>query len=97
MATPAKAQSVPARSIVMVSGRVISFVVRLMWDDGRDEHNVIRYDTAHGVPHRDTLGIRLGLLRKDWFPDLRLDAVLQQAIEDCKLNHENYIAKFKEN
>jgi hypothetical protein len=62
--------------LAMVKGRVASFVVRLMVKlDGRD-YNVVRYDTAHGAPHRDTLGLRTGLQRKDWFFDQPLDDVL---------------------
>jgi hypothetical protein len=83
--------------LLLVKGRLISFVVRLMWLADQQEHNILRYDTAHGTPHRDTLGRRFGLLRKDWYPDLPLDIVLQRGIQDCKENHENYIAQFKEN
>lgn len=81
----------------MVNGRVIAFVVRLMWIEGGRELNVMRYDTAHGMSHRDTLGRRKGLLRKDWFPDLALDIVLQKAIQDFKMNHEKYLDQYKEN
>jgi len=34
-----------------VRGRVVSFVVRLMRETGDRWINVVRYDTAHGVPH----------------------------------------------
>ena len=34
-----------------VRGRVVSFVVRLMRETGDLWINVVRYDTAHGVPH----------------------------------------------
>jgi hypothetical protein len=83
--------------LVMIRGRLLSFVVRLMWIEMNKTHNVVRYDTAHGTPHRDTLGKHFGLLRKDWYPGLTHDLVLQRAIADCKLNYENYIAQFKEN
>ena len=83
--------------LAMVKGRVISFVVRMMWISETQEHNVVRYDTSHGTPHRDSLGARKGLLRKDWYADLPLDVVLQRAIQDCKTNYENYLSQFKEN
>ena len=83
--------------LVVIRGRLVSFVVRLMWIEMNNTNNVVRYDTAHGTPHRDTLGKRRGLLRKDWYPSLALDIVLQRAIKDSKVNYENYIAQFKEN
>lgn len=83
--------------LVMIRGQVVSFVVRLMLIESDREDNVVRYDTSHGVPHRDTLGRRKGLIRKDWYPDVALDVVLQRAIEDCRVNYERYLNQFKEN
>jgi hypothetical protein len=83
--------------LVMVKGRVVSFVVRLMRLEGDHELNIARYDTAHGAPHRDSLGRKKGLLKKQWFPDLPLDIVLRKAILDFRLNHENYVAQFTQN
>jgi hypothetical protein len=73
----------------------VSFVIRLMVISGSREYNVVRYDTAHGVPHRDSLGLRHGLLRKDWFFDQPFDVVLQTAVADLKTNHEKYWEQFK--
>ena len=84
--------------IVMVKGRVVSFVVRLMVVVVADqEYNVVRYDTAHGVPHRDSLGRKKGLLKKDWFFDQPLDVVLQTAVEDLEANYEKYCEQFNKN
>ena len=84
-------------AFVMVKGEVVSFVVRLMFlEDGRAE-NVARYDTAHGVPHRDRLGRRHGLLAKEWYVGEELETTLQRAIADFKLNYENYIRDYLQN
>jgi len=82
-------------NLTMVKGRIVSFVVRLMVKMGDQDYNVVRYDTAHGVPHRDTLGLKTGLQRKDWFFDQPLDDVLQGAIADLKVNYERYCERFK--
>jgi hypothetical protein len=86
-----------AVEFVMVRGRVVLFVVRLMRIEGDEEANIARYDTAHGAPHRDSIGRKKGLLRKEWFPDLTLDIVLRNAIFDFRANYEKYIAQFTEN
>ena len=79
---------------VTVQGRMISFVVRLMWHCGNEEHNAARYDMAHGVPHRDKNGMKAGLIAKIWFPNDSPERVLAQAIKDFKKNYESYIEKF---
>jgi len=81
----------------MVRGRVVSFVVRLMKIESDGDVNVARYDTSHGLPHRDILGKRRGLIRKEWFFTTSLGKVLQDAIADFKLNYENYIQGYEKN
>ena len=83
--------------LVMVKGRVVSFVVRLMRLEGEQELNVARYDTAHGAPHRDVLGERAGLLSKTWYIDASLDSVLRQAVADFRRNYESYLRTYREN
>jgi hypothetical protein len=83
--------------LTLAKGRLVSFVVRLMAGFGKYEYNIVRYDTAHGAPHRDSLGLKKGLLKKDWFFDQPLDLVLQTAIEDLKANYEKYCDQFRAN
>ncbi len=83
--------------LVMVRGRVVSFVVRLMKIDGESEVNVARYDTSHGAPHRGVLGKRRGLIRKEWLFSMSLSKVMQDAIADFKLNYENYLQGYEKN
>ena len=79
-----------------MAGRIVDFVVRLM-RLGDPDVNLARYDTAHGLPHRDVLGRRRGLLRKDWLPTMTLKEALEYAIYDLKTNYEHYRQIYEEN
>jgi hypothetical protein len=78
-----------AVEIKSLAGEITAFVVRLM-KSGEEPTNLARYDTAHGVPHRDVLGQRGGLLRKDWLTGTPLKNALEYAINDFKTNYERY-------
>jgi hypothetical protein len=79
-----------AVEIVMAGGRVVSFCVRLMTVKRNGEQNIARYDTAHGVPHRDVLDRHGNVIQKIWFPDASFEAVLNHALDDFKLHHAEY-------
>ena len=64
---------------------------------GTTVNNIARYDTAHGLPRRDVLGRKKGLLTKHWFPNVPFGRVLGLAISDFKANHESYVRIFEEN
>ena len=83
-------------SFVQFRGQVISFSVVLLAEASTGQRDIASYDTAHGIPHRDPLGLRSGLVRKDWFPTIPNDEVLSAAITDFKANHENYHRFFEE-
>ena len=78
-------------SIAKSHGEVVDFVVRLVDARGENEHDLARYDTAHGRPHLDILTPAGNLKEKIWMPTASLDVSLTQAIEDFKNNHENYL------
>ena len=80
---------------VMVRGRIVSFVVRLMLLENGHESNVARCDTAHGAPHLDVLGKRRGLLSKTWYVDAPADIVLRRAVDDFRNHYENYINNYQ--
>jgi hypothetical protein len=63
-------------------------------EDGR-EQSVVRYDTAHGVPHRDRLSRRGTLVDKRWLFGLDFDSALNFAVEDFKQNYESYYEAWK--
>jgi hypothetical protein len=86
-----------AVQFIMVRGRVVSFVVRLMRLEGGSELNVARYDSAHGAPHRDLLGRKRGLLQKTWYLDADFGVVLRLAVNDFAQNHEDYYRIYQTN
>jgi hypothetical protein len=79
------------------AGVVIAFAVVLVAETPDGMVNIARYDTAHGIAHRDVLGRRKGLLRKQWFPKVPFAKVLDLAIKDFKQHHESYVRHFDEN
>ena len=83
--------------IGMGSGRVVSFCVRLMIVEGGHEYNIARYDTAHGVPHRDVLDREGRLLQKIWFQDQTFESILNYALDDFKLHYEQYAKAWHKN
>ena len=75
-------------------GTVISFIVRLMLRGDTEEHCIVRFDTAHGLPHRDTVNSKGMLLRKDWLIGMSFSDALDYAISNIKENYETYIQEF---
>ncbi|MHB8523806.1 MAG: DUF7718 family protein [Limisphaerales bacterium] len=79
-----------AVSIQMADGRVVGFVVRLLRGEGGNERDVARYDTAHGWPHLDLLTPTGDLREKRWMKARTFGEALTLAVEDFRLNYENY-------
>ncbi len=78
-----------------IRGRIVSFVVRLMTQLSDRWINVVRYDTAHGLPHRDILDQHGRVIRKDWLTNTTFEEALTQAKNDLVQNYESYIEKFQ--
>lgn len=69
----------------------MAFVVRLgQFRDGVDT-DVVRYDTAHGKPHRDLVSPTGRLREKFWFEDLSFETAMNRAIKDFREDDETYI------
>ncbi len=80
----------------MVRGLVVRFsVVLLAFLDG-DWIDITRYDTAHGIPHRDILGKKQGLRFKRWMNDVQFNQAFDYAIRDCTENAETHLADYLE-
>lgn len=79
------------------AGKVVSFAVVLVVNLDEIEVCVTRYDTAHGIPHRDGLGKQAGLLEKEWLFHLTINEALNYAINDIRDNYEAYIQNFIRN
>jgi len=58
-------------------------------------HGIVRYDSAHNCPHKDTLDIHGKVIRKVWFEWLDNRQGLNLAIKDLKDNYQFYADRFK--
>jgi len=76
-------------------GRVVGFVVRLMLVTAKGVINIARYDTAHGIPHRDVSNRKGRIISKDWLFDLDLNTAMTCAIGDFKENYERYVQEWQ--
>lgn len=76
-------------------GRVTDFTAQLeCWIEGR-WRPVVRYDSAHGQPHRDTLDWNGGVLAKDWMPPtISLNQALTDAEQDLRTHAATYRLEF---
>lgn len=77
-------------------GRYTSFAVVLTHQTEAGWVDVGRFDTAHGVPHRDVLGKKAGLLQKIWYDDVPPKSVFHIAIEMFKTNYKSIIHDYSE-
>ena len=82
---------------ITVAGRNVGFRVVMLAEIEARTHCVARYDTAHGTPHQDILGLRGGTLAKHWFFESSREEVFQYAIRDLQSHAEEYIRFFREN
>jgi hypothetical protein len=55
---------------------------------------VMRYDTAHGDPHRDTLDWDGRVVEKLWMPEKSYADALSDAIREVKATWEDMFAAF---
>jgi hypothetical protein len=76
-------------------GRVVAFMVQLeCWVEG-DWKPVVRYDTAHGWPHRDTLDWAGHVVAKDPMPaGITYKDAMVRAERDLIANAAVYRAEF---
>jgi hypothetical protein len=65
-------------------GRVTNFVVQLEVQIGSEWEPVVRYDTAHGRPHRDLYRVD-GTATKQWL-EMNFNDALTYAINEIKDN-----------
>jgi hypothetical protein len=81
----------------IASGRIAAFAVILVMDIRGRDVCVARYDSAHGTPHRDTEGMKKGLLEKVWFFGSSKEEVFDYAIRDFQANAQAYLRQFLAN
>lgn len=74
---------------------VLRFVVQYETRIDNEFRPVVRYDTAHGQPHRDILGRNGQLISKDWLPNhWTLARCLTHAQDDLRAHWRTYHADF---
>ena len=78
-----------------INGLVIAYVVKLILLIDRKHYEVLRFDNAHGCPHKDILNTKGSVDRKVWFELLDNQQGLDLAIKDLKDNYALYIERFK--
>lgn len=78
-----------------IRGRVIDFVVQYETVLDGEPVTVVRYDTAHGFPHRDTMDARGRQVSKEVLL-LSHDEALQFATIDLRMHWRRYRARFLE-
>ena len=85
--------------LVTHRGKVTDFTVALLLGDpvGNADECVTRYDCADGAPHRDVLGRKSALIRKEFYRTIPKAEVFRYAIHDFKANHGRYLAYYEAN
>ena len=76
-------------------GNVTEFVVKLLSIFDGKWHEIIRYDSGHGCPHKDVLNINGEVIRKVWYDFLDNGQALTLAIADIKDNYEFYKERYQ--
>ena len=79
---------------ITTRGRVTEFVVQLEVQTGSEWRPIVRYNTAHGRPHRDLYRID-GSVTKQWL-DMSLNEALTYAIKEIKDNWRRYAEQWLE-
>jgi hypothetical protein len=73
----------------------VDFVVKLIVKIGQEFYEVIRFDSAHGCPHKDILVPDGSIKRKVWYELFDNNQALDLAVRDLKDNFEIYIERFR--
>lgn len=78
-------------------GRVTAFTVQLETYVGERWYPVLRYDSAHGYPHRDLLDWDGRVMDKFWLdPTMSAEDAVRYAERDLDENAAAYLAAFME-
>jgi len=78
-----------------VNGLIINYVVKLVQLIDKKYCEIVRFDNAHGCPHKDIIDKKGNIIRKIWFESIDNKQGLDMAIKDLKDNYEMYIERYK--
>ena len=76
-------------------GMLTRFTVQYEAVVGARTYAVIRYDNAHGTPHRDTLDWNGSVIHKVWLPGKPYHQVLKEGTDDIKTDWPAYREAFE--
>jgi hypothetical protein len=77
-------------------GKILKFVVQLESLGGDLWAPVVRYDTAHGVAHRDRYMADGAISRHEMLPVSEYNQALTFAIRDVRSNWEDWLREYQE-
>ncbi|MBA3416053.1 MAG: hypothetical protein H0U10_12595 [Chloroflexia bacterium] len=80
--------------IATETGEVVAFLVQYETYLEGSFVPVSRYDSAHGVPHQDTLDRSNRVIRRRWLHGLDLKDALRLGDRDLRANWPDYKAEF---
>lgn len=81
--------------IETANGVLVSYLVKLLMFQNYNYYEIIRFDNAHGCPHKDILDEHGNIVRKTWYDFFDNQQGLDMAIKDLKDNYLLYIERFK--
>ncbi len=81
-------------SFETLGGSLIRFVVKLVLQVGNSFLEIVRFDSAHGCPHKDTLNPNGEVVSKVWLDLLGNKQALDLGIKDLKDNYSLYVERF---
>jgi len=76
-------------------GQLVRFVAQYEAIIEQRVYPVVRYDTAHGRPHRDTLNWRGWVVNKVWLSDEPYGKLLDDATDDIWAQWQTYRAELE--
>ena len=77
-----------------VKGNITDFAVVLVSHLNGEWKDISRYDTPHGMVHRDIMGTKQGLRFKRWMDDIEFNEAFEYAIRDFIENAESYLEDY---
>lgn len=75
-------------------GKIVSFTVKLVCTIHGRQYDVVRFDSAHGCPHKDILDTSGHVMRKVWYDYLSNSQALTMAVDDIEESCEFYRERF---
>jgi hypothetical protein len=77
-----------------LNGIIVNFVVKLILMQDGGYREIIRFDSAHGCPHKDVIDEDGHVIRKVWFEFIDNNDGLNLAVKDLKDNFDIYIERY---